>query len=110
MYKATLINAEYISSNRKLFQGTRSELQSELNKGWEVAGGSNGTYVLVKPAQAIFVFKTIYGIYRYNMREEILNYLKKQRLTEKSFEIFKRNLKAEKFLMYIDENGYYTLR
>lgn len=109
MTKAKIIGSEYVSSDRKTFQGNSAALHRELNKGWEVAGGSNGSYVLAKPAQALFVFKVANKVYRYNMREDILDLFNKQRLTEKSFEKFKDMLLDGRLSVDIDENGYYTL-
>lgn len=95
MNKATLIKTEYINSERKLFHGTKAELQRELNKGWDIVGGSNGSYILAKPAQAIFVFKDTNRTHRYDMREDILEHAGKQKLTENSFKTFKNMLKSQ---------------
>lgn len=108
MNKAILINAEYVSSDRKPFQRNNSQLQREL-KGWEIAGGSNGSYILAKPAQAIFVFKDTKWTHRYDMREDILEHAGKQKLTEKSFKTLKNMLKSQTLSVFIDEDGYYTL-
>lgn len=110
MANAILLGAEYINADHKHFKGNSSQLHRELNKGWEIARGSNGSYVLAKPAQAIFVFKNEHGTYRYNMREDILEYLGRQRLSEKAFETFKNKIKTGTISVYIDEYGYYTLK
>ena len=54
MNKAKLIGASYEPSEKKLFQGTRSGLSNMFKKGWEVSGGSNGSYILTRPAKAMF--------------------------------------------------------
>lgn len=110
MSKAKLIGASYEPSERKLFQGTRSGLSSMLKKGWEVSNGSNGSYILTRPARAMFAFKTENGKYNFDMREDILDEFDKQRISPKSFEKFKAMLISGEHTMYIDEYGQYELR
>lgn len=109
MYKATLISSYYESSERKLFQGTYTGLSRMLNNGWSVGGGSNGSYILLKPARAMFAFKTEKGKYSYDMKEDILEEFDKQKLSPKSFEKFNDMLMSGKLNMYINEYGEYKL-
>lgn len=110
MDKAKFIHAYYEPSDRKVFQGTRSSLCRMLNNGWEIKGGSNGSYILAKPVKAIFVFKTKNGKYEYDMRQDILDELDKQRMSTNSFEKFKDMLISGERTMYIDEYGQYELK
>lgn len=109
MLKADLVGARFVSSDMKNFQGTRSELKSQLAKGWTIASGSNGSYILARPSEAWFSFKTKNGVYRYNLRRDILNYFNMQRLTEKAFKNFRQKLQNEEITLYVLDDGNYEI-
>lgn len=80
-----------------------------VSNGWKIASGDNGSYILAKPAQALFTFKTAYGTYQYDMRTTILNLFNMQHLSEKSFERFKSRIEKGNIKVFITEAGYYFL-
>lgn len=110
MEKATLIFSRYIPSERKPFQGTSISLERELNNGWKISSGDNGTYILTKPAQALFRFKTDSGTYQYDLRKNILNMFSMIRLSEKAFNRFKEQIENGNITVNISTNGYIYLR
>lgn len=109
MKKAKLISYEYIYSDQKRFQGNYQKLCREFDKGWEVANGSNGSYILAKPAMALFTFRVGNKKYEYNMRNDILKFVNNENLSEKAFETFKDKIEDGTITVYIDEDGYYRL-
>lgn len=107
--KSKLISSYYIPSESTPFQGNSSALSKKCNQGWSVKRGSNGSYILVKPSQAIFVFEANSHKYKYDMREYILEVLSKKKLTQNSFDKFEKKIHEGKISVYIDEDGFYEL-
>ena len=49
------IRGIYNSSNQMYFQGKKAELKKKEKEGYRVVGGSNGTYILAQPPEAIIL-------------------------------------------------------
>jgi|GEM_PF-3458207 hypothetical protein len=102
------IRGIYNSSNQMYFQGKKAELKKKEKEGYRVVGGSNGTYILAQPAEAIILLedeetgKTIMA----DAKDEIRRIYNVERVTEKKLDMLVESIQSGKMeAFYTDEEG-----
>lgn len=108
MEKATFVRAYFIASHSITHQGNRDSIRKYTNDGYYVKEHRNGFWVLVKSSAAMVVLENSAGQLQFNMREDILEYYGKQKLTQKLFDKFNNDASNGKIKFYM-ENGCYCL-
>ena len=90
------IRGIYNSSNQMYFQGKKAELKKKEKEGYRVVGGSNGTYILAQPAEAIILLedeetgKTIMA----DAKDEIRRIYNVERVTEKKLDMLVESIQS----------------
>ncbi len=102
------IRGIYNSSNQMYFQGKKAGLKKKEKEGYRVVGGSNGTYILAQPAEAIILLedeetgKTIMA----DAKDEIRRIYNVERVTEKKLNMLVGSIQSGKMeAFYTDEEG-----
>lgn len=109
MKKATFVNAVYEESDTITMQGTRSSTIRYQKQGYYIKEERNGYWVLVKPTSIRVYLKNSDNITSsFNMKEDILNYYGKKRISVNTFNKFVKDASNGKIQFYMDdENSYY---
>lgn len=108
MEKATFVNAFYNDSSTITCQGNRSSINKYLKEGYYVKEERNGYWVLVKPASVRVTLKNSENeVSGFNMKQDILDYYNKTRISYKLFTQFSKDASSGKIQFYMDDNGYY---
>lgn len=108
MEPATFVYASLIPSESITVQGNQNSIRKYLNNGYYVKENRNGFWVLVKSSTVLVVLKDSTSQKQFNMKEAILNYYEKQRMTSNLFEQFEKDALNGKIKFYM-EDGYYSL-
>ena len=99
------IRGIYNSSNQMYFQGKKAELKKKEKEGYRVVGGSNGTYILAQPAEAIILLEDEETIMA-DAKDEIRRIYNVERVTEKKLNMLVGSIQSEKMeAFYTDEEG-----
>ena len=104
------VNVSYETSKTKGFQGNSRELQKELDKGYKIASGGNGSYVLYMPASAKAHFY-VDGEYRViDVKDEIKTFYNKEKCSQKQVNNINKAFREGKAVLTYDEsNGEVTI-
>lgn len=103
-------NIEYETSDTIEKQGKRADITKYLKKGYYVKEERNGYWVLVRPSRVVVTLKSSIGIQGINMKQEILDYYMKQRISEKQVEKFAKDIDNKKIVICLDESGDYLIK
>ncbi|MBQ8999643.1 MAG: hypothetical protein IJ086_13285 [Clostridium sp.] len=76
-----------------------------MNKGYYKKEDRNGYYILVKPAQVLVTLTNNNGTHTFNMKNDILNYYSKQRISQQLLKTFQADVKNNKIIFYISNDG-----
>lgn len=107
MEKATFVSASYEKSSSITHQGNRSSIQRYLNNGYYVIEERNGFWILGKPATIMVSLRNSVGkIHIFNMKEDILGYYNKQRLSSTLFNSFINDAVTGKINFYMEDGSY----
>jgi len=108
MKKATFVTATYQESDTIHHQGNRDSINTYLNQGYHIVQNLNGYWVLTKPT-AIYVYLKNSNNFTcsFNMKEEILKYYNKSRISRRLFDKFVEDSTSGKIQFYMDNNSYY---
>lgn len=105
MEKATFVYATYEDSSSRTHHGSRKSIQRFIDNGYYVKEARNGFYVLVKPARIIAVFKDTNGeLYHFDIKQDILEFYGKERISKSLFEKFQDDASKEVILFYLDDD------
>ncbi|MBP3503039.1 MAG: hypothetical protein J6K42_06165 [Clostridia bacterium] len=107
MFKAERIDVKYVSSSSVEHQGNYSSINYFLKQGYYVSKERNGYWLLIRPAKVIV---TCYcgdnGIYTYNMKENILKYYKRARISQNLIDTFRSDFESGNLSIQMDETGF----
>lgn len=106
MEKATFVYASFIPSESTTHQGNRNSIQKYLNDGYYIKESRNGFWVLVKSSVVLVTLKNSVTQQQFNMKEDILDYYGKQKMTEKLFERFEKDASSGKIQFHMEEGCY----
>ena len=97
----------YFSSESMCFQGTQKKLEKKLKEGYHQRRGSNGSYILVKPAEAKIIAKTDDGKdIVLDASEEIRRIYNVGRISEKRLDMLVESIQSgKKEAFYTEEGG-----
>lgn len=111
MEQATFLTGSYIAAKSFEIQGDKQHMQKYLNAGYNVKISRNGYWLLTKPSKVNVCVKTLQGqIDIVNMKQDILYYYGKKKMTIKLFDKFCKDALAEKIKFYLIENGNYIIK
>lgn len=103
------INSYYYEpSDNALVQGGQKKIQKYQDKGYYIKSGSNGSYIMVKPSEAIVYFDVDGKKHSESVKELIRDNYGVKNVTEKKLETFVSDCNSGKIdLKYSDSNGLY---
>lgn len=106
MVQVKFVNVEYEPSRSIEVQGNRSKIETYLSQGFYVKEDRNGYWVLIKPAKVIVYVIGQNDKYAqgFNFKQEILDYRRRQRISQKLIDEFCEDAKAGKIQFYLN-NG-----
>ncbi|MBW7474300.1 hypothetical protein K0T92_06055 [Paenibacillus oenotherae] len=110
MEKCSVIYVKYEPSDTIEKQGKRSSIEKYLKQGYYIKESRNGYWVLVKPVQVNIKISNSSGARTFNVKQDILDHYKKNRISEKLTEKFEEDMQKEKIGIYMDEEGDYEIR
>lgn len=110
MEKCSVIYLKYEPSDTIEKQGKRSSIEKYLKQGYYIKEERNGYWVLVKPAQVNIKISNSSGARTFNIKQDILELYKRDRISEKLIEKFEKDTQKEKICMYMDAEGNYDIR
>lgn len=101
---------EYKRSDTIEKQGPRDAITKYLKKRYYVKEARNRYLVLVRPSRVIITVKSSAGTQDINMKQEILEYYGKQKISENLIGNFKQNIDNKKIVVCLDTNGDYLIK
>lgn len=108
MKKATFVTATYHESDTIHHQGNRNSIDTYLNQGYRIVQSLNGYWILTKPISIYVYLKNSDNItLSFNMKEDILKYYNKTRISRKLFDKFVSDSTDGTIQFYMDKNSYY---
>lgn len=90
-------------------QGTRDSVTKYLKNGYYIKEARNGYWVLIKPSRVIVTVKNSTGTQSVNMKQDILDYYGKQKISDKQIKLFVHDVENEKIAIHSDINGRYFI-
>ncbi len=108
--KCENIFIEYEPSDTIEKQGKRGDIQKYLKKGYYIKEERNGYWVLVKSSKVIINISNSSGNWTFDIKQDILDFYEKKKISEKLVEKFKQDIKDDKVSIYMDEKGNYDIR
>jgi hypothetical protein len=105
MEKCEVLDVEYVKSDVVKLQGKRDVINPYLKKGYHLSDESNGNYRLEKSAEVNVTIKNDSGSCTSNIKNEVVDHYKRQKITEKLANDFKQDIKNGKVGIYKDDNG-----
>ena len=104
--KLEVIDKLYFPSENMCFQGTKEKLEKKLKDGYLHRSGSNGSYILVKPAEAKILAKANGKNIVVDARGEIKRIYNVERISEKRLNMLVESIKSgENEAFYTKEGG-----
>lgn len=104
MQKVEHISANYFPSDTIETQGNRQEIQKYLDKGYYIKEDRNGYWVLVKTAKVQVTLKNSYGCKTFNVKDAILSYYGRERVTEKLVNQFQNDINNGKITFEMSQS------
>lgn len=104
MEKVTNVNVHFEPSDQIKKQGKRSDIERYLNSGYIIQENRNGFWVLVKALKLLVTLTSAYGFHTFSMKEEVLNYYNRQRISPQLIETFKKDIASEKITFEMDKD------
>lgn len=96
----------YFPSESMCFQGTQKKLEKKLKEGYYQRSGSNGSYILVKPAEAKIFAKADGREIVLDASEEIKRIYNVGRVSEKRLDMLVESIQSgKKEAFYTKEGG-----
>ena len=107
MKKASFVTASYQDSITINHQGNRDSIKTYLNQGYRITQSRNGFQVLTKPVEILVYLKNSNNIIlSFNMKEDILKYYNKTRISHSLFDKFVKDSQTGNIEFYMDNNSY----
>lgn len=107
--KVKFLNVSYEQSETIKHQGNRESIQPYLNQGYKIRGDRNGNWILAKPAKVMVTIGKESYKKTFDMKEAILNYYSRERISKKLIDKFIEDAKNEKIKFELDlENNSYN--
>lgn len=107
MFKADYIEVHYQPSDFIERQGTYSSIERYLKNGYHVQVNRNGYWLLVCPSKVIVAVNCgAYGTYTYDMKNSILEFYDRSKISAKLVETFKKDVVDGRITILADEFGY----
>ena len=110
MEKANITSINYEPSDTIEMQGKRKDIDKYLKKGYYIKEERNGYWVLVKAARLIVTLKNSSCTKTFNMKEEVLDYYGKARISESLVNKFKMDIDNGTITIDMDSEGSYSLK
>jgi hypothetical protein len=110
MEKCSIIYVKYEPSDFIEIQGKRSSIEKYLKKGYYIKEERNGYWLLVKPAQVNVKVSNSLGTQTFNMKQDILDFYRRDKISEKLIDKFEEDIQKEKINIYMDAEGNYDIR
>jgi len=96
MQKVEHVSVNYFPSDTIETQGNRQEIQKYLDNGYYIKEDRNGYWVLVKTAKVQVTLTNSYGSKTFNVKDAILLYYGRERITEKLVNQFQNDINSGK--------------
>ncbi len=106
MEKAIFKNAKYVESSNTSIQGNRTEIKKYIGKGYRVVEERDGYWILSRPCRINVELENSTGKNTFNMKNDILNYYGRTKMTEKLFEKFYKDATKGKIQFYMEGMSY----
>ncbi len=106
--KVELIVYEHSDTIEK--QGTRDSISKYLKNGYYIKEDRNGYWVLVKPSKVMVTLKSSIGTQTSNLKEDILDFYGKRRISKKQTDKFAKDIDDGKVFVFLSESGIYCLK
>ncbi|MNW32999.1 hypothetical protein D3C74_99530 [compost metagenome] len=110
MEKCSVIYVKYEPSDTIEKQGKMSSNEKYLKQGYYIKESRNGYWVLVKPVQVNIKISNSSGARTFNIKQDILDLYKKDRISGKLTDRFEEDILMEKISIYMDAEGDYEIR
>ncbi|MDF2877505.1 MAG: hypothetical protein K0S30_601 [Clostridia bacterium] len=110
MKKITNAFVAYEPSDSIEIQGKRSDIEKYLNKGYYIKENRNGYWVLVKPAQLNVTLSNSFCTRTFNMKTDVCMYYGKIRISQTLADKFRKDVANGTISLYMDEEGYHSLK
>jgi hypothetical protein len=110
MEKGTVLSIIYEPSDTIEMQGKRSDIERYRKQGYRIKEERNGYWVLVKPAQVNITVSNSSGTRTFKMKQDILDFYRRDKISERLIEKFGEDIKKEKINIYMDAEGNYDIR
>ena len=91
-------------------QGKRSSIEKYLKNGYYIKDERNGYWVLVKPSRVIVTVKSSVSTQNINLKQEILDFYCKSRISEKQIENFVKDIENGKVSICLDASSNYYIK
>lgn len=105
MEKAKYISIEYEPSDNIEMQGKYEKVQKYEKQGYYAKENRNGYWVLVKPAKVFVTLANSKCTKTFNMKESILSYYCKQRISQRLLGEFEDDAENGKIIFEMNEDG-----
>lgn len=107
MFKAEYIEVHYQASDFIERQGTYHSIERYLKNGYYVQVNRNGYWLLVRPSKVIVAVNCgKHGNYIYDMKNSILEFYNRSKISEKLIETFKKDVVDGRITILADAFGY----
>lgn len=95
---------EYFPGRTIEIQGNRQEIQKYLDDGYYIKEDRNGYWVLVKTAKVQAILTNSYGTKIFNVKDKMLSYYRRERITEKLVNQFQNDIYSGKIILKMNRD------
>lgn len=111
MINASVLNIEYVESDTIRKQGKHSDIEGYLKRGYIVTDERQGNWVLTRNANVIVTLKSDTCVSQFYMKNDILNYYNRERISAKLIDDFEKDVESGKITFEMSNDGMmYTMR
>ncbi len=104
MQKVEHVIVNYIESDKIETQGKRQEIQKYLDNGYYIKEDRNGYWVLVRTAKVQVTLTNSYGTKTFNVKDAILRYYGRERITDKLVNQFESDINSGKIIFEMSQS------
>jgi hypothetical protein len=101
----------YEPSDQITKQGKYSDIEKYLKSGYRIQEDRNGFWVLVRPLRLFVTLTNKYGTNKFEVKNEMLNYYNRQRISLQLIEQFEEDVNEGKITFEMNEDcSFYTMK